>query len=182
MARKSNRSTSKTESSEDAEFNYEADLRIDPDFLDAEFLNHPALFMKYAEQSAKANKLAKEAEERVKTLRSELVKNANEDPDTYLGKGVKPTAPVVEAFYRTDEDYQEAKQEMIDAQYDADMLTNIVFAFQARKLTLENLVRLQGQNYFSSPQEPRDLPDAVERLEEIKKKSVQTKVKQRMNR
>ena len=82
MARKSNRSTSKTESSEDAEFNYEADLRIDPDFLDAEFLNHPALFMKYAEQSAKANKLAKEAEERVKTLRSELVKNANEDPDT----------------------------------------------------------------------------------------------------
>ena len=95
---------------------------------------------------------------------------------------MKPTAPVVEAFYRTDEDYQEAKQEMIDAQYDADMLTNIVFAFQARKLTLENLVRLQGQNYFSSPQEPRDLPDAVERLEEIKKKSVQTKVKQRMNR
>jgi len=164
------------------DFDYEKEMNIDPDFLDVEFLNHPTLAMKVGKLSAIANKEAKEAEERVKTLRSELVMQANTEPDKYLGKGVKPTAPVVEAYYRTDEDYVEAKTELIEAQYNADMLNHAVFAVQARKTTLENLVRLIGLEYNSTPNEPRDLPEFAEEFEKKKKKLVQNKVKSRLNR
>lgn len=166
----------------DEEFNYEEDLAIDPDYLDAEFMNHPTVFMKYAAASARASKKAKMAEERLKTLRSQLIKDANENPDGTLGKGIKANAQIVEAFYRCDEDYKKAKKAMIEAQFEADLLNNAVFAFQARKSALENLVRLHGQEYFSTPQEPRDLPEAAERLAEIKKKSARSKVRERMNK
>lgn len=172
MAR-TERQTSKRVSNEE-EFDYENDLHIDPDFLDAEFLNHPLVFMKYAKASARANKEAREAEERVKTLRSELIRDAKESGEKY-------TETTLEAYYRNDEDYQAAKQDWIDKTYHADILNNAVFAFQARKTALENLVRLHGQEYFSSPQEPHDLSEAAENLERIKKKSVQNKIKSRMN-
>ena len=163
------------------EFDIEADLAIDPDFLDAEFLNHPAVFMRYARESAKANKAAKQAEETVKLVRSELTNMANIDPDACLGKGVKPTVTAVEAFYRQHEDHKKAKEVWVEACYMADLLSNAVFAFQARKSALENLVRLHGQNYFSTPQEPRDLPESAERLRELKESSVEKRVLRRTN-
>lgn len=173
--------TSSRESKGTEEIDYVEDMKIDPDFLDAEFLRHPELAMKYGMLSAQANKEAKEAEERVKTLRSELVKNANEDPERYLGKGIKATAPVVEAFYRNDEDYKEAKQEWIDAVYNADLLSQATYAIQARKTVLENLVRLVGLEYNSTPLEPRDLPEMAEQLEQMKKKQTQNRIKNRLN-
>lgn len=177
MARKS-KQTSRTES--DFEFDYESDLRIDSDNLYEEFLNHPLSFMKYAAASATANKLAKEADEKVKTLRSQLIKAANENPDETLGKGVKPTAPVVEAYYRDDEEYKEAKQDWVDATYNADMMVNIVFAFNARKTALEYAGRVEQREYNAEPKVSGS--DATEKVDKMKKDSAQTKVKNRMNR
>lgn len=163
-------------------FDYEKDLEINPNFLDAEFLNHSQVFMKYAKESARANKTAKLAHEKVKTLRSQLIKVANEDPDNCLGKGIKPIAVNVEAYFRDHATYKRLKQEWIEATYDADLLTNAVFAFQARKVALENLVRLHGQQYFSTPNEPRDLPEAAERLKELKDSSTEKRIRERTNR
>lgn len=156
---------------------YEKDMSIDPNYLDAEFLQHPILHARYAEMSAQANRDVKEADEVVKTLRSQLVRDANNDPDGCLGKGIKATAPVVEAFYRNDPEYQAAKQEWIEATYRADRLNDIMYAIGARKSALENLVKLYSSEYYSSPREPMDLPEAVERLEEIKKATIRKKIR-----
>lgn len=160
---------------EEMEFDIENDLKIDPDFLDAEFLNHPVLFMKYAKASAKANKAAKQAEEKVKTVRSMLVKEAT-------GTDAAKNATTLEAYYRLDPSYIAAKKAWVEATYEADCLVNAVFAMQARKSTLENLVRLHGQEYFSTPQEPRDLPEAAKRLTELKTNSVEKIVREATNR
>lgn len=166
----------------ETKFDFDADIAIDPNYLDAEFLNHASVFMKYAKESAWANKQVKICEEKIKLIRSRLIKEVTEDPEECLGKGIKATAPTIEAYYRDHEDHIRAKRELIEATYYADLLQNAVFAFQARKTALENLVRLYGQEYFSSPQEPRDLQDAVTKLEELKKKSTMNKIKERMGR
>ena len=57
-----------------------------------------------------------------------------------------------------------------------------MFAFNHRKSTLENLVRLHGQEYFSTPNEPRDLPAAAERLGDLKKTSTQSRIREALNR
>lgn len=161
-------------------FNYEEDLHIDPNFLDAEWLNIANTIMKYSAESARAKKYASFAEERVKTLRSQLVKEANNNPSV-MGKDVKATAPNVEAYYRDDEKYKEVKAEWIEAVYYADLMQNAVYAFQAKKAALENLVRLQGIGYNSEPQTPRDLPEAAQRFRELKERSIEERIRNRTN-
>lgn len=167
---------------EDGEtFDYDADLAINPFFLDAEFLNHARIAMRYNKEAARANKAAMEAEEKVKTKRSELVKIANETPEV-MGNGIKPTAPNVEAYYRMHPEYKKIKQSWIDAVYYADLMRGAVAQFAARKCAIEGEIKLFGMNYFANPQEPRDLPEAVKRLEELKSKNTQQSIKESLNR
>lgn len=139
------------------EFDYEEDLAIDSQALDVEWLKQPQLLMKYSIASAQAEKKAKQAHERVKLVRSELIKKATRNPKKYLDEGVKPTAPNIEAFYREHPDHINAKDELIEAEYQAAIIRSAVFAFNQRRVALEELVRLHGMQYFAGPKEPRDL-------------------------
>jgi hypothetical protein len=136
--------------------------------------------MRYAKESSRAAKAASYAEERVKTIRSGLVRDANEDPDGILGKGIKATAPNVEAYYRNDEEYQRVKAEWIDAVYYADLMKNCVFAMQSRKSMLEMEVKLHGQQYYSVP-EIENLSDAAKQFTKLKEQSVEQRIKDRLN-
>jgi hypothetical protein len=156
-------------------FDYDADMEIDLNFLHLECQNHAAMFMKYCRESARTKKFAAFAEEKVKTKRSMLVKAANEDPDGVLGKGIKPLAANVEAYYRTDSEYKRLKAEWLEAVHDADIASNCVFGMQARKSMLELEVKLHGQEYYSTP--------AVENLSDAaKQKSIEERIRIRTNR
>jgi hypothetical protein len=157
------------------EFDYDADLHIDPNFLDAEFLGHSEVFMKYAKESARTKKVASFAEEKVKTVRSQVVNRLKTS-------GEKHTESSIEAAYRLDPDYIKAKEDWLEAVFDADLMVNAVFAFQSRKTALENLVRLQGAGYYSAPTEPRDLPEAAKRLHDLKEGRTEESIKSRMNK
>ena len=132
-------------------FNYEADLEIDQDSLDREWLRQPHLFMKYSELSAEAKHKMDKAAERVKTIRSQLILQATEGGEELIG--VKVNMQTVEAWYRTQDDYKMAKQEFNSAEYTYNILQGAVFAFQQRKTALERLVELWRGGYFSSPKE-----------------------------
>lgn len=153
---------------------YETDIKIDPDNVDVEFLNHADLFMKYSKESARLNANAKLAEERVKTIRTRLIKEAKET-------GVKITESTLETVYRLNPEYIEAKKIAIQAQYEADLGLVAVFAFQARKTSLENLVKLIGMQYCANPQEPRDLPEAAKRFEEMREQKTENIIRSRTN-
>ena len=164
--------------------NIDRDLRIDESALDIEWLNQPRIFMRYAMAAAEAERVAKRAKEKVKTIRSELIREVAKSPQETTGKA-KPTAQDTEAYYRVHEDYIEAKEELTEAEFENSLLWNAVSAFHQRKLCLENLVRLNGQQYFAGPSVPRDLAQEVRNKEatlERQQKMADQKVKQVMSR
>jgi hypothetical protein len=140
--------------------NYEDDIRIDDSALDVEWCEQANLSMRYGKHYAECRKALTLSEEKIKIVRAELIKLANQDPDRYLGSGVKPTAPNIEAFYRNHVRHKAAKDEWVEAQYELNMAevakNEISFT---RKAALEALVTLHGQNYFAGPKMPRNLTE-----------------------
>ncbi len=149
---------------------YEKDMRIDETSLDIEWLDQVELAMKYGKLYAQAEKELTASEEEVKVIRSELIKEANEDPDKYLGEGIKPTGPNVEAYYRTHKRHKDIKKEIIELQFELNMTevakNEVSFT---RKAALENLVTLHGQQYFAGPKVPRTITSEREKKEQQKK-------------
>jgi hypothetical protein len=129
---------------------YEKDVNIDLNNLDKEWLELPFLLAEYGERCASAKRKMLKAEEKVKTIRSEIILDVARNPDI-LGPNVKATAPNVEAYYRDHPDHQEAKEDLINATHNHEVIQSAVFALQAKKQGLENLVKLHGMDYFSEP-------------------------------
>jgi hypothetical protein len=139
------------------ELDYKKDMAIDPDALDVEWLRQTELGRKYAKHSAMLKKLQREAENRVKVVKAELVQLCNEFPLKHTGKE-KPNLIDIESFYRTHPDHQKAKQEWIDATYEAEYAEMAQKEISySRKASLENLVTLFTAQYFAGPVAPRNL-------------------------
>jgi len=156
----------------------EKDLHIDCEALDIECLNQANLAWKYINLAHQARKKARQAEEYLKTIRSELIAKVNKDSEGCVNKA-KPNVHDIEAYYRTHKQYKAAKTEMIDAQLEADLVQQgkDLFVFQ-RKASLENLINLHGQQYFAGPKVPRNLEQEVKRQRE----QADVKVKEAMRR
>jgi len=156
--------------------NYEQDMEIDETALDVEWLNQASLAMKYGKHWSKCRETFTRAEENIKIIRSQLLKDANKNPVACLGKDIKPTAPNIEAYYRDHEDHIEAKEEWIAAQYELNMAEVAKWEISnTRRLALENLVRLHGQQYFAGPSVPHDLAD-IKELKEKKQNELHSKI------
>ena len=157
----------------DDKFDFEGDMRIDPDQLDIAALEQANLAMHYSKELAQYERLVKKAHEKMKTIRSELTRDCNLEPDDYLGKGIKATAPNVEAYYRTHSDYIEAKAEWIEAEYDRDLVKAAAdhIAFQ-RKNMITVLAQLLQNEYFAGPSIPRDLAKHWQKKQEAGRKEI----------
>lgn len=164
------------------EINPEKDIPIDVNALDIESLNQPELEQRYIDRLSELRGIKMEADENVKTIRSELIRQANESPEECCNKP-KPNANDIEAYYRTHTDYKEAKEEYIEAfdQYESFKDTKDLIHF-TRAQSIENLITLYGQSYFAGPSNPRDLKKiqrerAEERTKRIAKKGMKRKKK-----
>jgi hypothetical protein len=139
------------------ELNYEEDVKIDQDALDVEWLGQASLGLKYGRNVAHWHHVVARLEEEKKTMRSELIMEANKHPEKCCGKE-KPNAADIEAYYRSSENYQGVVSKLLDAQYEAEYAevakNEICYS---RKSALENLVKLHGQMYFAGPKVPRNL-------------------------
>lgn len=117
--------------------------------LDEEWVRQPQLYYKYAALLADA----RAEQERAKNARdlcyADLDGDIRSHPDKYELQKVTDTS-VENAIIRC-EDYQEAVRRLIKAKHRADQLYAVVSALDHRKEALESLVRLFGQNYFSTP-------------------------------
>jgi len=140
---------------------YERDMKIDVDSLDVEWWDQSSLALKYGKHYADLWEQVKFAEEEVKIIRSELILKANENPSKCCHKD-KPNLNDIEAYYRTDKKYREAKDKLIGLQKE------LMYAEHAkdqicwtRRAALENLVKLHGQQWFAGPKVPRDLINEI---------------------
>ncbi len=156
--------------------NYEKDLFIDDSALDIEWLDQSMLFMKYARYLAETRRTADEAKQFIEIIKAELDKAVRENPEKF--KLEKVTDKAIDAIIATDKKYKDAYQVYLEAKYEADMASSAVSAFNMRKEALENLVKLNGQQYFSGPKVPRD----IHWEREEKEKRMDTKIGNKLNR
>ena len=139
------------------ELDYQKDMQIDPDALDVEWLEQPTLALKYGEYVTGLRLITKQLNEKVKIVRSELIREANEKPEECCKKN-KPNAGDIEAYYRSHTDHKQAVEALNKAEYElefAEIAKNEIC--YTRKAALENLVILHGQQYFAGPKIPRNL-------------------------
>lgn len=146
------------------ELNFDRDMRLDPNALDVEWIEQAGLAKAYGDYYNACLSRRRRAEEEIKVVRARLTMKANKYPDKYLGQGIKPTAPVVEAFYRTHADHIAAKEEWLAACEECDAAEIAKWEIGGtRKAALENLVQLHKSNYFAAPNVPRNLAEELEK-------------------
>jgi len=147
---------------------FENDSYIDDTALDLEWLSIGEKEAEYIREAKKARLDSKWANEEVKTIRSELIREANENPADCCNKA-KPNAGDIEAYYRTHSRYKGATQTAIEAEDHLQEITEMKDMIHFTKTkALEHLVELYRLDYFVGPRVPRDI--GSERNKENKKK------------
>lgn len=169
----------KSKEKKTGKINYAQDIRIDPEALDVEWLKQPDIELKYIEAVAELAKEKDYAHEAVKTIRSELIQEANENPEDCCGKE-RPNAGDIEAYYRTHKKYKKARKEMIELEAELQVLTDMKDMIHfTRTKSLENLVKLHGEGYFAGPSVPRNLIREANNWEKRRKRQTAFKDERR---
>ena len=124
------------------DFDYELDTAIDKHKLDKELEVQHSLFMKYSKLSKLAKRIYDHKWEAVKKIRSKIIKKIKKDDP-------KATGQMIEAQYRDDERHATAKEEMIEAEYQYNILDGAVMSLHQRKTSLQDLVKLYLNEYWA---------------------------------
>jgi len=156
---------------------YEQDIKIDENALDIEWLDQAALMMRYAKISAQANLERDRAKVDLDLKKAELDRKIRNNPDFY--KIEKITENAIMNAIIVNPEYVEVQETYQMAEYEASVARSAVFAFDARKTALENLVKLHGQQYFAGPRVPRDLAEEREMRQKRVDEGVAGKMKRR---
>lgn len=127
---------------------YDRDIKINKHQLDAEWVEQSSLFWRYAKAEADAEDVMDRAKERLELVKADLDKKMR----TMLASGdKKPTEAVIASAVLLHDDCRAASTEYLDAKHIYNVFRAAVKAFTQRKDSLENLVRLFGMEYFSTP-------------------------------
>lgn len=149
------------------EYDYDADLAIDPHQLDEEWLAQPGKFMRYSELLADAERKVKHRIENMKLVRSQLTIDAK-------ANNPKATVAEIDSIVQMNDEHKAAKEAVTQAEYEASILSNAVNAFVHRRKALENMVQLYMGNYFSAPREPRQISAGKRHFQEATRRQVET--------
>ena len=152
--------------------NYEQDIVIDEQSLDAEWLDQPDRMFRYCRHAAEPQRDMDLAKERLDLTRAQLDQAIRAE----AGQGEKKmTEASVNAAILMHPEYQAASTAYIDSKFENGVAAAAVCAFDHRKSALENLVRLHGASYFAGPSVPRNLHEE----RQLKDKAAQGKVQMR---
>jgi hypothetical protein len=151
-------------------------ITIDPDQLDIQWVKQAALFGEYCMEQAGARAKLDAIKERLDVKVAGLGLKIRANPATF---GLdKVTEASVQAVILLDAECAKLREEIAVAQYELEVMGAAVRALDQKKSALENLVRLQGQNYFAGPSVPRDV--GAEWIKEVERNGARDKVKAAM--
>jgi len=128
----------------------EISVEIDQYNLDKEWLGQPKKMKEAVEEWSEAKDELAQAKAKLDRTKAKLELDIRKNPDKFdLGK---VTEAIVAAAVLLELDYKKALNDVNEAQYRVNTTHGTVDALDHRKRALENLVRLFGMDYFSSPQ------------------------------
>lgn len=160
---------------------YKADLAIDANRLEKEFIEQPSLFMKYNQLCTECRRDLDKARQDLITVKAGIDKAIRTDPVTYTGKE-KITEAQITALIEIELPYIEAQDKIVELNYEYNLLLGAVRAFDQRKSSLENLVKLLGMDYFSTPVEISDDVWDVTKLSIVDKNKKQERIQRSRGR
>lgn len=124
-------------------------LEVDLGALDQEWLLQPRLMGEWMDKLADAKAEHSSAEANAKVVWAETALEVRKDPGSF---GLdKITEKLVEQVADSHPDVIAAQQAAIDAKHVVDVLSGVTRSLEHKKHALQDLVELQGRDYFSSP-------------------------------
>ena len=131
------------------ELDHKRDVGINEDALDREWVRQPQLAMQYAEAAVKAQAEMDGAKERLELVKADLDKRMRQ---LLTGGDKKPTETVIASAVLLHDECKEASANYLEAKRVFGILRAAADAIcDQRKAALENLVKLFGMGYFSTP-------------------------------
>ena len=125
-------------------------LSIDQNDLDKEWCKQPRLYHTYAIELAEARLREDEAEATFKAIKATLDGLIRSNPSAYDLED-KPKETAIASTIILQDEYMKAQKKVNDAQYKVSLLFAMTGSLDHKKAALENLVKLHGQDYFSTP-------------------------------
>lgn len=144
---------------------------VDQFHLDKDWVQQPEFYHQYATKLADARMEWELAKADRDVVFAELDKAIRLTPSEYGLE--KLTETIVANTVLLQPEAKKANRKVIEKRHEADLLQAMVDALDHRKKALENLVMLQGRDYFSEPRV--DDEDVREVLNEKRKKHVRKK-------
>jgi len=177
------------------DLDFKRDIKIDPDALDVEWLDQPDVMLEYSLAQSEAEEEREDAKLEVEKAKDKVTetkaKRAMEIRKNPSKHGLdKVTDSSISAAVEIDKEVMKAKQRYYDAvtefnkaKYVYSKLHSAVKSFEQRKVSLENLVRLLGLQYFAAPATERNLSEEYASRYQQKiartKKEAKEKIKER---
>jgi len=158
--------------------NWQSDVEISPDQLDVEWCKQASLFGKYCVEQAAFRDTADRLKEKLEVNDAGLGLKIRSNPSLFGLE--KVTEGSVQAVILLDKEHTKLSDELAAARYQLEVMSAAVRALDQKKSALENLVRLQGQNYFAGPSVPREI--GKEWVKETERSSARDAVKRKLNR
>lgn len=138
---------------------------IDLNRLEEQVAEHSFLYVHYCKELKNARGVLNQEKSKFDLVSAELSLRIGRKPERY-DLPAKPTAPMVSNTLKTRPKYQEALKEYDKAQDLVSTLQIYVNAFDHRKRSLSEAVKLHGQAYFATPHvASSDIKEVVEQLQ-----------------
>jgi len=133
---------------------YQNDLLINKNKLDEEWIQQPSKMMRYSVELAQAIFNRNRAKENLDVIEASLDSEARKEP-TPAGLG-KATETAIKNWIKLQDTYREALEAYHDTDLEVNLIQGAVYALQASKSALENLVKLFLSGYWSEPRLGQD--------------------------
>lgn len=132
---------------------YYKDLEIDMHHLDEEWQKQPRLYMNYAEAAVETQTELDDLKDELAVMEAKISLQIRTDSYKLTPKNVKIVEGTISALLAADPTLIEKRKEYNKKKEEVSLLRKAEDSFEQRKKALENLVILQGREYYA---EPRD--------------------------
>ncbi len=144
---------------------------IDPDKLDIACIDQPKLYHKNSLAFAQARADHERAKSDLELVEAELDKEIRLEPERFGLE--KLTETIVEKAIIRHRRYRAAKEKYLESKHTMDVFQAFVFTLDHKKKSLEMLLQLRMNNYYSEPRLKGDLHTQVSetRQQEARRKA-----------
>lgn len=135
------------------EYEGREDLSIDESNILEEWRVQAGLYMSYAQEAVDLQKEVNDKKDEIDRVSAAVDLQVRQGTYPLMPEGMKVTEKAVEALVATDPPLCEMKREYNELRRDADVAKKLEMAFAMRKSALENIVIIQGREYYSEPKD-----------------------------